>query len=106
TSLITLPTEIHQLITQCLDFMSLIRLKMTCRHFSALIPPLSVEQMMKVEDSAVGRQRDLYTCRDCMRLLPRIRFADNMVKKKRARSAVEAGKRFCVDCGINPCKGT
>lgn len=106
STLFDLPAEIHQLIIQSLDLPCLIRLKMTCRHFNALIPPLSVEQMMEVEVSAFGRQNDLYTCRDCMRLRPRTRFADNMVKKKRARSGVDAGKRFCVDCGINPRRGT
>lgn len=62
--------------------------------------------MLEVEVSGFGKQKDLYTCRDCLRLRSKARFADNMVKKKKARSAVDAGKRFCVDCGIHPRHGT
>lgn len=106
TTLLDLPTEIHQLIAQCLDFPSLIRLKTICRHFHTLISPLSVDQMLEVEVSAFGWQKDLYTCRDCLRLRPRAKFADNMIRKKKAKLAVDAEKRFCVDCGINPRQGT
>lgn len=90
TTLLDLPTEIHQLIAQCLDFGSLMRLKMTCRHFHALIPPLRLDQMLEVEISDIGKQKDLYTCRDCLRLRPRAKFADKMVKKKKAKFATGA----------------
>ncbi|KAA8641666.1 F-box domain protein [Aspergillus tanneri] len=79
---------------------------MVCRHFHALFPPLSLDQMLEVEASPFGEQKDLYTCRDCLRLRPRSKFADNRVKKKRARFAVDAGRRFCVDCGVNARQGT
>ncbi|KAI9371065.1 hypothetical protein BJX61DRAFT_512828 [Aspergillus egyptiacus] len=105
-TLLDLPNEIHYLIAQCLDFPSLIRLKIVCWHFHALIPRLSISQMLEVEVSDFGRQKDLYTCRDCFCLRPRARFADNMIRKKKAKFAVDAGKRFCVDCGINPRPGT
>ncbi|KAE8324450.1 hypothetical protein BDV39DRAFT_180516 [Aspergillus sergii] len=106
TTLLDLPTEIHQHIAQCLDFPSLIQLKLVCQHFYALLPPLSFNRMLEVEVSAFGMQKDLYTCGDCLRLRPRARFADNMVKKKRAKFAVGAKKRFCVDCGVNARQGT
>ncbi|QKX62543.1 uncharacterized protein TRUGW13939_09704 [Talaromyces rugulosus] len=106
TELLDLPTEIHQLIAQYLDFPSLMQLRMICQYFHELIPRLSVNQMLEVEVSAFGIRKDLYTCRDCLRLRPRAKFADNMVRKKKARSAIDAGKRFCVDCGINPREGT
>lgn len=106
TTLLDLPAEIHQLIAECLDFPSRIRLKLVCQHFYALLPPLNLSQMLEVEVSAFGMQKDLYTCRDCLRLRPRARFADNMVKRKRAKFAVDAKKRFCVDCGVNARPGT
>ncbi|KAL2783322.1 hypothetical protein BJX66DRAFT_318743 [Aspergillus keveii] len=105
-TLLDLPNEIHQLIAQCLDFPSLIQLKRVCRHFHALIPQLSVSQMLEVEVSDFGWEKGLYTCRDCLRLRPRARFADNMIRRKKAKFGVDAGKRFCVDCGINPRQGT
>ncbi|RJE24052.1 hypothetical protein PHISCL_03588, partial [Aspergillus sclerotialis] len=61
---------------------------------------------MEVEVSDFGMENDLYTCRDCLRLRPRAKFADKMVKKRKAKFAVEAMKRFCVECGINPRPGT
>lgn len=103
-TILDLPTEILQLIVQYLDSLSLLRLKITCRDFHAITPPLSVAQMLQVEKSAFGRQKGLYTCGDCMRLRPKKAFADAMIKKK-ARWSRYAGKRFCVDCGTNPRPG-
>lgn len=101
-TILDLPTEILQLIVQYLDSLSLLRLKMTCRDFHALTPPLSVAQMLQVEESAFGRQKELYTCGDCMRLRPKKAFADAMFWRRRGRSGSNAGRRFCVECGLKP----
>lgn len=106
TTFLKLPTEVHALVAECLDLPSRMQLRKVCRYFLELIPQLSIHEMLKVEVSAFGIQKDLYTCGDCLRLRPRAKFADNMVKKKKARFAINAEKRFCVECGINPGKGT
>ncbi|PLN83960.1 hypothetical protein BDW42DRAFT_57773 [Aspergillus taichungensis] len=101
-TILYLPTEIHLLIARHLDSLSLLRLKITCRLFRTRTPSLDVPQMLQVEESVFGCQKGLYTCVDCMRLRPRAAFADNMIKKKKAKWASHAGRRFCVDCGTNP----
>ncbi|KAL4912288.1 hypothetical protein BDW62DRAFT_194995 [Aspergillus aurantiobrunneus] len=97
-----LPREIHQLILEFAEPLDLLHLRAVCQSFRELIPPPTIQQLLQVEVSDFGYTKDIYTCRDCMRLRPRARFADKMVKKKKSKVSSDAGKRFCVDCGTNP----
>ncbi|BCS26874.1 F-box domain protein [Aspergillus puulaauensis] len=98
----SLPREIHDVIIDYLGPPEHLHLRAVCQSFRELIPPLCIQQLLQVEVSDFGLAKDLYTCRDCMRLRPRAKFADNMVKKKKAKGCAEAGKRFCVECGTSP----
>lgn len=98
-TIFSLPREIHDVIINYLDPPDYLHLRAVSQSFRKLIPPLSIQQLLQVEVSDFGLAKDLYTCRDCKRLRPRAKFADNMVKRKKAKARSEAGKRFCVECG-------
>ncbi|OJI98308.1 hypothetical protein ASPVEDRAFT_79969 [Aspergillus versicolor CBS 583.65] len=101
-TIFSLPRETHQLIIDYLDPPDNLHLRAVCQSFRELIPALCIQQLLQVEVSDFGLAKGLYTCRDCMRLRPREKFADNMVRKKKAKAGAEAGNRFCVECGTSP----
>ncbi|PGH19077.1 hypothetical protein AJ79_00111 [Helicocarpus griseus UAMH5409] len=101
-----LPAEILHIIAQNLDAFGLIRLRRTCRDFRESIPSPTHRELIDAERTEFGFQNDLYACRDCLKLRPRAKFGDNMVKKKKAKFGYDAVNRWCVDCGINPRPGT
>lgn len=101
-----LPTEILLIIAHHLDIFSLIRLRCSCCLFREIIPSPTHLELIPAETTEFATENDLYACRDCLRLRPRAKFADNMVKKKRAKWGCNCSDRFCVDCGISPRPGT
>lgn len=101
-----IPMEILLIITHHLDVFSLISLQFSCRLFREIISSPSHLELIEAETTPFGNQNDLYTCQDCLRLRPRAKFADNMVKRKKAKWGFKATERWCVDCGINPRPGT
>jgi hypothetical protein len=107
-SLLRLPTELKLLIIQNLDLVDQICLKMTCQPFNALIPRLAMPQLLEVELSPYATQsgKERYACKDCLRLLPKTAFGDQMVKGKKGKNGTYRENRFCVQCGINPRPGT
>lgn len=106
TTIRDLPTEILHMIAYYLDAFSLIWLQRSCRLFRDLIPSPTHLALIEAEVTEFGYQNDLYACRDCLRLRPRAKFGDNMVKKKKAKWMDKRWNRWCVDCGINPRPGT
>lgn len=101
-----LPPELHALITEFLPICDLLQLKLTCGYFHDLIPPPSHDQLLQAESTDWARHRDLYACRYCLRLRPACRFADRMLRRRRSRRGSDSGKRFCVECGLRPRRGT
>ncbi|KAJ6059925.1 hypothetical protein N7444_002857 [Penicillium canescens] len=101
-----IPTEILLIIAHHLDAFSLIWLQRSCRLFREIIPSPTHLELIEAEITPFGNQNDLYACQDCLRLRPRAKFADNMVKRKKAKWGCKATERWCVDCGINPRPGT
>ncbi|KAJ5479400.1 hypothetical protein N7530_004909 [Penicillium desertorum] len=101
-----LPTEILLIIAHHLDAFSLIWLQRSCQLFRGMIPSPTHLELMEAETTQFGFQNDLYACRDCLRLRPRAKFADKMVKRKKGKMGVNATERWCVDCGLNPRPGT
>lgn len=77
---------------------------MICSILHAVIPPPSVDDLLELERTIFKGESNLYTCGVCLTLRPRGEFADKMVDKKRGKSysCQDAGKRFCVECGITP----
>lgn len=106
-SLLDIPTELKLHIIQNRDALDQVHLKMTCRTFNELIPRPAMKQLLKLEIStfAMREGKDLHACTDCLRLLPRTDFADQMVKGKRGKFGTHREKRFCIQCGINPRPG-
>lgn len=47
-----------------------------------------------------GVDKDRFTCRHCLRLLPRKAFADQVTKGKIGKYGSQRYKRFCVQCGL------
>ncbi|CAI7568657.1 unnamed protein product [Penicillium pancosmium] len=62
--------------------------------------------LQQAEITPFANRNDLYACQDCIKLRPRAKFADNMVKKKKSKWGPKATERWCVDCGLNPRPGT
>ncbi|KAJ5312242.1 hypothetical protein N7508_003072 [Penicillium antarcticum] len=101
-----LPTEILHLIAKNLDVFSLINLQHSCQRFCESIPSPTHKQLIEAEKSGLGFQKEFYACRDCLRLRPRAKFADTMIKRKKAKWGPGATDRWCVDCGLHPQPGT
>ncbi|KAJ5894621.1 hypothetical protein N7495_006312 [Penicillium taxi] len=101
-----LPAEILLMIVNHLDAFSTIWLQRSCRLFHGTIPSPTHLELIKAETTYFGTQNDLYACRDCLRLRPRAKFADNMVKRKKSKWGEKVTERWCVDCGIKPRPGT
>ncbi|KAJ5614582.1 hypothetical protein N7528_008236 [Penicillium herquei] len=101
-----LPTEILLIVAHHLDAFSLIWLQRSCQLFRGIIPSPTHLDIIEAETTQFGTENDLYACQDCLRLRPRTKFADNMVKRKKAKGGHNAKERWCVDCGINPRPGT
>ncbi|OQD84877.1 hypothetical protein PENANT_c011G00683 [Penicillium antarcticum] len=80
-----LPTEILHLIAKNLDVFSLINLQHSCQRFCESIPSPTHKQLIEAEKSGLGFQKEFYACRDCLRLRPRAKFADTMIKRKKAK---------------------
>lgn len=104
--LLQLPPEIHLLILHHLFFRHRLHLKQTCCYFHDLVPPLSHTELLAAETSDYALDRDLYTCRYCLRLLPASMFARKMLQSRRAKYGRNVDRRFCVECGLKPRDGT
>lgn len=103
---LSLPPELHALITEFLPVESLLQLRLTSAYFHHLIPRLSHDQLLQAESTDWARHRDLYACRYCLRLRPVGCFANRMLRRRRSRAGRDSGKRFCVECGLRPRQGT
>ncbi|OJJ34723.1 hypothetical protein ASPWEDRAFT_39804 [Aspergillus wentii DTO 134E9] len=101
-SFLGLPPEIHLLIAGNLCFPDILYLKMTNTYFYDLIPKLSHSELLLAEESDYALERELYTCRYCLRLRPAWRFADRMHRRRRSLHGRDVHKRFCVECGLKP----
>ncbi|KAJ5676469.1 uncharacterized protein N7477_002102 [Penicillium maclennaniae] len=102
----TLPPELHILIADFLSIYDLLALRLTCAYLRDLIPQPSHDRLLLAESADWARDRDLYTCRYCLRLRPASYFADRMLRRRRCRAGRDSGKRFCIECGLKPREGT
>lgn len=111
----TRPLELHTAIAAHLSFPDILNLKYTNRYLSALIPPLAHSELLEAEKTPLSSfargtgilsTPEYYACKDCLRLRPKSKFADNMTKGGRGCKGSTAFTRFCLDCGLNPKPGT
>lgn len=102
TSLLGLPIELQEIILEHLDPSESIPLKLTCHHFNNFIPPAEKhDKLLAAERSPFARRKNLYACRECLHLLPASKFADQMLRYRRAKNERDARKRFCLECGLS-----
>lgn len=102
TTLLTLPTELHELIIAHLEFPATAHLKHTNHYFNNLVKDIDIYE---AEKSDYAELHGLWACRECRSLLPSSRFSDKNKKGNRSKTGRKATKRFCVPCGIKirPC---
>lgn len=106
TTLLCLPPELHLLISTYLSFPAIVHFRITCAYLYSLLPPLTHAQLLLAETTEFALSKDIYACRYCLRLRPASRFADRMRRRRRGKFGRDAEKRFCVECGLQPRKGT
>lgn len=95
------PTELHYKILDLLEIQDKARLSCTNVYFSLLIKPPTLQEFLVAETTQWAIDRCLFSCRGCVRLRPLRKFTDDMRKGKRGRNGVDAGARFCIDCGVD-----
>lgn len=100
--LMSLPPELHILVSSHLEFPDYINLKRSCVYFYNLIPSLSHAELLEAESTEFAVSRNLYACRYCRRLRPAKHFADRMLCRGRGRRGQDARRRFCIQCGLAP----
>jgi hypothetical protein len=105
TTLLSLPPELHLLISTYLQFPDIVYFRTSCAYLYALLPPLTHSDLLLAETTELALSRDIYACRYCLRLRPASCFADRMRRRRRGRFGRDAEKRFCVECGLRPRAG-
>ncbi|KAH6722905.1 hypothetical protein BKA61DRAFT_585472 [Leptodontidium sp. MPI-SDFR-AT-0119] len=109
-SLLILPTEMHNQIVRFLPLPDRWSLRQTNTHFAALISAHTHSDLLFLEregaQAGFGPRDTLLTCIGCTKLLRMSKFSPKMYSKKKARGGVQAGSRFCIECGKRPLPGT
>jgi hypothetical protein len=102
--LLNLPGEIQNKIVGELEALDLLPLRATCQYYRNIIPPgnPTMHELVVIERSQTGMERDLYACRLRLHLRHSSHFADRMMKKDKRKGEVGTINRFCVDCGLEP----
>lgn len=99
-TLLSLPTELLFDIVDNLELPVKTNLGSTNRRFKEVIKTPSLDDFLAAEASNWARERNLYTCKGCVRFRRLQEFADNMRKGKRCRNGPEAHVRLCLHCGV------
>ncbi|KFY45634.1 hypothetical protein V494_00859 [Pseudogymnoascus sp. VKM F-4513 (FW-928)] len=99
--LLTLPFEIQTAILTHLQSFDPYALRLTNRHYYALIPPPTHAELLSAETSETG----FLACVGCTRLRPIAAFSSKMIMKKRGPGGAQAHNRFCIECGRRPIPG-
>lgn len=92
-----LPTELHVLIIDHLEFPSKAHLKHTNHYFDSLVKEIDIYE---AEKSDYAELHGLWACKECKILLPSSQFSDKSMRGPRSRTGRKAVKRFCVPCGV------
>ncbi|CAI7650330.1 unnamed protein product [Penicillium glandicola] len=102
TTIHDLPTELIWEIAENLDALSRMHLRQSCVDMNKRIYPPTHKELIEIENTPYGYERGLFACANCIRLLPKEMFADNMTVQKRAKRGTGSITRFCLECGIHP----
>lgn len=95
--LMTLPTELHEIIIGYLNFPSTAHLKCANHYFNNLVKDIDY---LEAEKSDYAKLNDLWACKECNSLLPSSKFSDKSKKGNRSKTGSKAAKRFCILCGL------
>ncbi|KAF9736707.1 hypothetical protein PMIN06_002740 [Paraphaeosphaeria minitans] len=100
TPLLRLPVEMLRNVTDYLEIQDQARLSMTNRYYRFTLPAPTHSEFLRAEASEWAVSKQLYTCKVCVRFRGLRKFADDMRKGTRARSASDSRSRFCLECGV------
>jgi hypothetical protein len=94
----SLPTELKLGIIEELEYpVETGRYKEALPGFSRWLD--EVERLTILDRSAGAEHAHTYTCLFCMRMLEEWKFSDSELISKKARFAVHAPRRYCIECG-------
>ena len=94
--LVCLPLELYLCFTDFMSFEDHLHLKSLNRKLYHAIPPPSLAKLLRYERENRDPKRR-FACKDCMRLLPGFRFADEVFQP-----GAEPAKRYCIQCALKP----
>jgi hypothetical protein len=100
SALLNLPVELQELIIESLlpaDFPAKFNLRMTCQYFYDLIRRPTHIELLTAEKSPYCYAKQLFTCGDCLRLLPESKFEEYMLSSR--PKGEYAWDRLCIECG-------
>lgn len=100
TPLLRLPVEMLRNVTDYLEIQDQARLSMTNRYLRFTLPTPTHSDFVRAEANEWAVSKQLYTCKGCVCFRGLQKFADDMRKGARARSASDAQSRFCLECGV------
>jgi hypothetical protein len=80
-----LPTELIWMIADNLDVVSWIHLHESCADMKDRNCPPTNKEIVEFESTPCGYESGLFACANCIRLLLKDMFADNMTVHKRAK---------------------
>ena len=99
-----LPLELKCIIVKSLTYPTLIALSQTNHYFHSSIhppssPPSEKSAFLKVAET-FPQHAESFGCYHCFRVLPRIAFAENQIKKKHGKGKAKGSNRLCFACGV------
>jgi hypothetical protein len=93
-------------VVEILDMQSIIALSQTNRQFHRLADPYDESRRSQLRQFLTRAQSfprwlaDGFACFTCTKVLPRDRFADKDMVKKRGKGKVQERKRSCIQCNM------
>ncbi|KAJ5171111.1 uncharacterized protein N7500_003894 [Penicillium coprophilum] len=102
TTIHDLPTELIWMIVGNLDIVSRMHLRGSCADINNRICPPTRKELIEFESTPYGFESGLFACANCIRLLPKEMFAENLTVHQRAKRRSSSTTRFCLECGTYP----
>lgn len=104
-----LPVELQLIVMSYLPFDAAKALSYTNHYFHDLTDPTTLlysledkqEFVARAERWQLFRWAKYLSCSKCVRMLHTSRFGEAQKRNKRYPGGKEAGKRFCLDCGVS-----
>ena len=103
--LLDLPTHLQVEVARHLQIQEKMALRLTNRHFSTVVPSISLNDLLtaEVKGNYLGEAR--LACSYCVRLRNKGAFDDDMKSRDYTRGGRKSNSRFCMECGMSPPAG-